>query len=287
MNENIGLGYSDNALLSRYFFYKDINDINIFVEDKDKEYEYETIFERMFESKYCIKSIIAVGGKLNLEKAYNKYGKYDKENRSKINVYIADGDFDRIIDIKMIDDQNFIYLESYNIENYFIDKKAAYLFAKGKLKRNDEEVKEMVDFDKWKEKIVEQSFKLFLLYSAIKKYHPSTPSVSRNEYLFINQKDGFETPGAYDKLYLEISGIITDLDDKLEKIKEKYYNIYRGENSNIICGKFLQTSLYEHIRNLSRKTFTKDDFRWHLLCNFDINKLGYVKNRIDSIQETS
>lgn len=61
MNE--GLHFTKEAEINRYLFYADLNDINIFVEDKDREYEYETIFSRMFEGKYKIASIIAAGGK--------------------------------------------------------------------------------------------------------------------------------------------------------------------------------------------------------------------------------
>ena len=43
-----GLQFSEEAELNRYLFYSDLNEINFFVEDKDKEYEYETIFLRLF-----------------------------------------------------------------------------------------------------------------------------------------------------------------------------------------------------------------------------------------------
>mgnify|MGYP000869244540 FL=1 len=35
------LRYTDEAELNRYLFYGDINEVNFFVEDKNKEYEYE------------------------------------------------------------------------------------------------------------------------------------------------------------------------------------------------------------------------------------------------------
>ena len=42
------LRYTREAELNRYLFYKDINEINFFVEDKNKEFEYETILEKLF-----------------------------------------------------------------------------------------------------------------------------------------------------------------------------------------------------------------------------------------------
>lgn len=287
MNNELGLQYSEQALSNRYIFYKDINDINIFVEDANKEYEYETIFKRMFKDEYNIKSIIAVGGKPNLIKAFYQYGTVDSENTKKINVYLADGDFDRLLDIDMVDSRNFIYLDCYNIENYFIDKDAVCSFTKGKIKKSDQEVERIVDFDNWRAKIVGQAFKLFLLYSAIKKYAPSIPSVSRNEYKFINQQSGFETDGAYESFYHEINNKIDNLGERLEVLEDKYRTIYGNDNSKIICGKFMIVSLYEYIRSISRASFSKDDFRWHLISNFDINKLDYIKARIDELQNAS
>lgn len=287
MEDNMGLKYSEQASSNRYIFYKDINDINIFVEDENKEYEYETIFKRIFKDEYNIKSIIAVGGKPNLIKAYNQYGNADSENTKKINVYIADGDFDRLLDIDMVDSRNFIYLDCYNIENYFIDKDAACSFVKGKIKECDQKVQEVVNFDYWKEKIIAQSFKLFLLYSAIKKYIPSIESVGRNEYIFIKPKDGFERDGAYNNIYKEIDNKIDNLEERLEELEAKYKSIYGDDNSKIICGKFLFISLYEYIRSISNSSFSKADFRWHLISNFDINKLDYIKARIDELQNAS
>ena len=287
MSDNVGLQYSEQASINRYIFYKEINDINIFVEDKNKEYEYETIFKRMFKEKYNIKSIISVGGKPNLVKAYKQYGNVDSDNVKKINIYIADGDFDRLLDIEMVDSKNFIYLDNYNIENYFVDKKAVCSFVKGKIKKCDQEVDRIVKFDYWKDKIIAQAFELFLLYSAIKKYKPSIESVGRNEYKFIKLKNGFEIEGAYDKVYNEINNEIDNLKERLEVLESKYRSIYGNDNSKIICGKFMIISLYEYIRSITNASFSKDDFRWHLLSNFDINKLEYIKDRVDELQNAS
>ena len=42
------LKYTNEAVITEAILFADVNDINIFVEDTDKEYEYETIFKRMF-----------------------------------------------------------------------------------------------------------------------------------------------------------------------------------------------------------------------------------------------
>ncbi|XZN60507.1 DUF4435 domain-containing protein [Clostridium perfringens] len=277
------LKYSEEAEASRFFFYTDINDINIFVEDKDKEYIYETIFKRMFKNKYSIYSIISVGGKINLEKSFYEFGTYDKDNKDKKNIYIADGDFDRIIGKEMIDNVNFIYLFDYNIENYLIDKEATYSFAKGKLKALDSEVKDKVMFDEWREKIVGQAFKLFILYSTIQKYNADIQNVQRSPYLFLDNKNGLERVGTYDEFYNEIKDKIDNLDEKIEEIMTRWNTIYDGDKEKIICGKFLFTSLSCHIKNITNKKIVNDDFIWNLVQHFDMKKLNYIKERIENI----
>lgn len=51
MNDNVeGLSFSREALSNRSLFLAQLNDINIYVEDVGKEYEYEEIFERLLKT---------------------------------------------------------------------------------------------------------------------------------------------------------------------------------------------------------------------------------------------
>lgn len=156
------LRFTDEGELNRYLFYSDLNEINFFVEDKDKEYEYETIFKRLFKGKYKIASIIAANGKIGVKQAFEEFGEKDVNHPENNNFYIVDGDFDRYIHKNdMIRNEHFIYLNKYNIENYFIDEKAVLKFAKGKLRLLDKSVYSVINFTYWKETITEQAGKLF------------------------------------------------------------------------------------------------------------------------------
>ena len=98
------------------YFFSDLNDINIFVEDKGKEFEYKTIFKRLLGKEYKIVKILGVGGKVELKKYFNEFGLVNKDNPKIKNIYIADGDFDwYIYQDEMIENSNFIYLETYNM----------------------------------------------------------------------------------------------------------------------------------------------------------------------------
>ena len=96
------LEYSFDASLNRTLFYSEFNDINIYVEDINKEYEYETVFKRLLGDEYRISSIFCMGGKIGVIKAFEEN---KKQNINDLNFYIVDGDFDRyIFPEKMIKD---------------------------------------------------------------------------------------------------------------------------------------------------------------------------------------
>ena len=150
MDDSNDLLYSAEASATRALFYQGLNDINLFVEDKGMEYLYETIFKRLLGANYCISAIYALGGKTNVIARYHEFG--DKLDDTP-NFYIVDGDFDRYIHKEdMVNAPNFIYLQSYNIENYFVDESATEQFAKGQLKKLDNEIKQLVSFQEWKQK---------------------------------------------------------------------------------------------------------------------------------------
>ena len=67
MQNEFDLNYSNDALLTRVIFLASQNDLNIFVEDTNKEYEYEEIFERLFSEDLRINCIFPTGGKPFLE----------------------------------------------------------------------------------------------------------------------------------------------------------------------------------------------------------------------------
>ena len=68
MNTEFDLSFSDEALLSRALFYTSNSTITIFVEDENKEFEYEEIFEKLFsDCQINIDCIFPSGGKAKLE----------------------------------------------------------------------------------------------------------------------------------------------------------------------------------------------------------------------------
>lgn len=282
MNDINDLKYSNDAECARYYYYEDVNEINLFVEDEGKEFEYETIFKRLLKEDYKIETIFGVGGKIEVINAFKEFGRNSKSNPNKKNFYLVDGDFDRYINKnEMIDDPCFLYLKTYNIESYLVDEEISNSYVKGKLRCLDNDLKRRFDFQKWKDKIVNQASKLFFTYAFLKKYHPEEENVSRKPALFLNSNTGFEREdGAFDKYMDSLRNKYSDIDEKINEIKLSYEIINGDDYFNLICGKFLMTSLCWYIRAVTYKKFNHDDFRTMLVNGFDVTKLNYVRNKI-------
>ena len=280
MNEGLDdLTYSQDALATRFILYQGLNEINLIVEDDGMQHVYETIFKRLLKDKYNIKAIFPMGGKPKVKERFLEFG---EETDGIKNFYIVDGDFDRYIhQDQMIHYPCFIYLKTYNIENYYLDEMACVQFSKGHLKCLDDDAINKVDFNNWKNRIISESSKLFLCYCYIQKYHPTIENVSRAPFLFLDDKTGFERTNAYQKYWNdEILTLDPDAQVKINEIDNVYKSINGNNYFNLICGKFLLTSLCAYLRNLFQETFNKEEFKWHLINHFDISKLDYVKNAI-------
>ena len=64
-------------------------------------------------------------------------------------------------------------------------------------------------------------------------------------------------------------------------IKENYNRNFGSDYSNLICGKFLLTSLCCYLKKKCSIQIRYDDFVWWLATNFDIDSLSYVREQID------
>ena len=282
INDNIdGLRFSQEANDIKFLFYYGLNDFNLFVEDTNNEYLYETLIYRLLEGyEYKLKDIFPLHGKHGVIKHFMQYG---AEQDGIKNFYIVDGDFDRYIKSEdMINDKCFLYLRAYNIENYFIDEEACLKFVKGKLRCRDSEVKEKFNFKFWRNNITNQAKGLFLCYCCIQKYNPSIDNISRGPYKFIDADTGFEKESAFNDYYNQILEIDPQIGIHMSEIASIYEQTYGTDFFYFICGKFLFTSLKCYIRSIIKMPIRDEDFKWFLVNSFDINKLDYVRNALIS-----
>lgn len=282
------LQFSLEGIMTSIKFFEDINKIHLIVEDKGKESEYETIFKRLLQEEYNIEKIFAVGGKSNVKRCYEEL----KDEKTLPLIFLVDGDFDRYNDPEnMINDERFIYLETYNIESYLIDEKACVHFVKRYMcSSNEKEIKNRLNFTLWYTTIVQQAKDLFFIYCYLQKYKPEIPNVQRSSYFFIDYKTGFKrNDNEFENFQKEIYESDQCAEGRIKGIIDFYNSIHGNNYSYLICGKFLFNSLKCYLTNIVNEELHKkchiDDItlRWCLIDNFDLKKLLYIKDVINAV----
>lgn len=279
------LQYSFNGIINSIKFFQDINQIHIVVENKGKEAEYETIFKHLLGEEYNIEKIFAVGGKNNVKKCYDEL----KDDSSLPLIFLVDGDFDRYKEPdNMINDARFIYLETYNIESYFIDEKASAMFVKSCIHLQDEEIYRKFRFKEWAESIIEHAKDLFFIYCYLQIYNPAEANVQKKPCYFVNQGNGFwKTDDSFEKYKIDIYTKDENDKSRIEEIIQKYVEIHGTDYSYLICGKFLFFCLKNYIHHIVDKAINDNNLRWWLIYHFDIEKLSYVRDRINAVYPNS
>ena len=288
MDEYNDLQFTDNAKSSLISFYDGLNEINIFVEDINSQFFYETIFERLLGNHFHVYEIFPRKGKQGVIDSFKERGAFYNGTP---NFYLVDGDFDRYIkQDKMTVAKCFVYLKAYNIENYIIDEQACIATAKAIIKKRESEVKKILKYNEWKSRIVDQAKKLFLSYCYYQKYQQGIKNVARSSFQFIDSKTGFErTDSEYVDFYQKTINTYPDALQRIRELQDIYESINGTDYYNLICGKFLLDSWYTYLGNFSYDNahkkkkpipVQKDYFKHELAANFDVHSLDYVKDVI-------
>lgn len=287
------LSFSDAALLNRPLFLSRFNDINIYVEDIGKEYEYEEIFERLFDSNLDIFSIFPLGGKEAVIKGYETKGTHDGDG--KLNVFIVDGDFDNLWDDQKIISPNLIYLNRYNIESYYCTKDAIIKYVRTFLKCTRREAEIKVHFEEWYNHIRDEMGKLFVLFAVVKRHRPELPNVKLGPNKFLDQ-NGCIIDEKYEEYLNTICQELGTIDSFIDEVHEKIHVQFGGDEAekilSIVCGKYQFDSLCRQLAVCCRKNINRDNLRSTLISSFDLKPLDFLKEQIflllaDSLLENS
>lgn len=282
MNNSIeGLAFSREALPNRDLFLSQLNDINIYVEDVGKEYEYEEIFERLFENSLRIFSIFPLGGKDAVIHTQQAKGLHD--SNGKLNVFIVDGDFDNLWDDQKKASPNLIYLTRYNIESYYFFKEAVIKFIRSFLKCTRSEAEDRIYFDEWQTNVVHNLGNLFILFAIVKRYCPELPNVNLGTGKFLDA-DGNLIHEKYEDYYQTVSREIGSIEEHIAEIQKRIHVQFQGSEDDkirsIICGKYQFESLCRHLKKYCRKNINRETFRATLISHFEIQTLYFLKDQI-------
>lgn len=278
----IDLTYSEDALFNRSLFFSTYNDINIFVEDSGKSYEYEAIFERLFNKEIYFSSIFPLGGKNNVLKKHKECNLFDENG--KLNVFIVDGDFDNIWPERKIDSDNLIYLSRYNIESYFCCKDSIIDYMRGILKKNRNSTISMIKFDEWIKFLNDDASPLFTLFAAIQRHYPQLSNVSGAISKFLSP-DGTINNDVVREYQKEVTATIISMNDFIDDTRKQIHNQFHYMSKeeiaySIICGKFQFESLCRQLSFRCGKNINRQAFRNALITNFDIKPLFFLRDRI-------
>lgn len=276
MKNKLDLIFSEDALLSRVLFLASKTELNIFVEDEGKEYEYEEIFERLLPENLKVNCIFPTGGKPFLEKAFKLFGSNEEYGKC---FFIADGDFDIILGKKMIMADNFVYLKRYNIESYLLHKTTILNYMRPKLKKNKKETAEIIRYDDWLNIVTPFFKKLFSLHCLVQKYHPEIKNVARGIEQFLDS-DGFPNENNYEMYKNEMSSFIPNIDTEINIMLKSLESIYGSNSTDFICGKCFISSLKSMLNSKIKKKMNYDELKAVLISGFDITTLYYVRNKL-------
>ena len=182
----------------------------------------------------------------------------------------------------MIVSPNYIYLEKYNIESYYLDEKAVLKYMAGKMKTTQKNVSKIIEYLKWKEVIFDTMKELFLSYMVAQDVFPQEKNVgiSPHSYLYKNSYVNIEKVKEY------INGLrrrIPYYNDIYDLYEKRFKTILSGDTSRLVCGKYLLASLSKYLREKAGVTFKEDDFIYYLASSFDIKTLDFIKKRIETI----
>lgn len=281
MNEE--LKYSKNGLLNKNIFFN--NDIDFYIEDENNEYRYENIFKELFNCR--IENICALSGKNNLKKKYKEIKNTDEINKS---FFIADSDFDILLNKDMIEDEHFIYLNRYEIENYIVDKNSVIHVLKKELRCLEKKARRLIDYDKWINETYNKLYKLFLYYLIVQKNKIKLTNTEENANKYfkedgtVNEQEINEYKKVLENKLIDVGKNLKEELDNAKKIVEKECN---GDLSKLVKGKFIVIGVRKYLdyiikqetgkrTNLNEKNLVDDLFDF-----FDKKSLTFIKNKVE------
>lgn len=203
------ISHSEKALANIDIFYRDINEVDIYVEDTEHGASklYTIIFKKIFSNQYNIEKVFTLGGKTAvLQKHSELHGQKDRKR-----LFLVDGDLDLLSSPALEFKDDLLTLNRYCIENYLIEEGAIISLVdeeSGQLSAED--IKKYLSFDEWVHKNEEHLLRLFAYFFLCRKHIPQLPTVREGVSKFQIDASGCVCP---EKISLKIEEIKRKLED--------------------------------------------------------------------------
>lgn len=291
-NKNVYLlpQWSDLDLTNKGIFYRDIQDINIYVEDENSEIFYEELFKNLIDNNIKIKKIISLNGRKNVI----EFSKIYKDNKAALfiidaDLYLARGE--RINSIQRLYEHN-----RYCIENFLFSLSGLVeIIYETLASKTKEKIKEEILWDDVNNNIKNTLVNLFIEFSIIHKLDRSIQTVKigiKDLFKSHNQSDYLICEEKVNKLIekkkiellmknaLKYNKLAKEYTETKKNILEKLSTL--GDEIHIISGKhFLIHILFRLMKKHANSQITMESFKLRLAKHYEPEVLESLKFAIE------
>ncbi|RZB33940.1 MAG: hypothetical protein SRB2_03333 [Desulfobacteraceae bacterium Eth-SRB2] len=280
------ISWSNKAKKAIPLFFKEWNDIDIYIEDKEASTQkiYIEIIQRLTDGKYKVARIFPLG---NRQKVLEASAKAAIHQSKRPELYIIDGDLDLILGETPAKINNLYMHNCYCIENVLFDEGAAIeIMYEEDATKSKEDLAKQLEFNSKLRMEVEYLIELFVVFGLMRKYFPKRKSVSLGLSEFTS---GGKNPYLSDKLintYIARIQIELCKDFGSKAIIEDKIKMYEhiGDDDSATCyvsGKdFLLPLLARHMRNIVNIKATRESLKIRMAKCCKIGWLTRLKESI-------
>ncbi|GAA5214660.1 DUF4435 domain-containing protein [Corallincola platygyrae] len=272
-----------DALESIGLLYRDLQDIEVYVEDEDSEAIYRELLSRASNNSVKIHKLFCLDGRHNVVTMCEKY---DDESPA---LFIIDGDLDLVLGEKEKSIPRLFQHNLYCMENYLFCKDAAIeLLIESSGKILTDAAATLIDWDAFINSIKSDLENLFITFGTSRKLTPSEKTVAHSFYSICKKGEKKSQPRIcsmkVDKLITDIeSKIIKEFDvETLESVKTPIKErVFTSTNSlSYVSGKdFLIPALYFHLKDKGlTPSITMDSFKFRLARHCEKSPLEALAN---------
>ncbi|WP_432669369.1 DUF4435 domain-containing protein [Pseudomonas umsongensis] len=275
-----------SALESVGLLYRPLQDIEIYVEDKDSEVFYLELLSRLMPKGRKIKKVIPLNGRENVVDLCKRY----KDPSPAL--FLIDGDLDLTLRIREAGIRNLFQLKSYCIENYLFclyGSREIIVETSGKITRDKAITK--AEWSVFFESVADDLRELFLVFATARVLAPSLKTVSLGYSSISTQKT--RKKGREPDL-VKISEVIESIrteslkftdqitwDLTLKKIRKDARDI---QTIDMVSGKdFLLPMLDMYIRSKGGNTVSTDSLMFRLARHCSVDRLSELGDALQSI----
>lgn len=289
------LKYKSEAkrLYSIFFTYR--NDIDLYVEDEEKDKEfYKVLFTRLMEgSNIKINDVTPLGSRNIVIQTC-----IDDTTTGRKKLYIIDGDIYIINESNPKGIKNLFVLDGYCIENFIIDQRGALEILHNCIATQPVEKLAMIlNFDKWLGYNVNVLIDLFIHYSIAQEYSLGINFKTAHHFTKNDHKetvlDVYKVEQYVEDIMSRILEKITlEEYDKILELRRKTWN-YNNENLlKIVSGKdFILPLLQFRIKKVSQvcksksssALFPRETIKMLLIKHCDLKRLEALKRTIEAL----